>query len=67
MKKGDRVEFIDAEMHARCPEFYPPVGTIGTVVFSASAGVRVQWPEGSTSKDDEWVAGVDLLRLVEVD
>lgn len=31
LKEGDRVRFISAKKHEEDPEYYPPVGTEGTV------------------------------------
>lgn len=54
-KPGDKVRFIDAKAHEDYPDFYPPVGTIGTVLRMFGNGVLdVQWPTGSTTGDDRW-------------
>lgn len=31
IKEGDRVRFLNADLHENDPEYYPPVGTEGTV------------------------------------
>ena len=43
-----KVRMINADMHRACPEFYPRVGTIGTVMGVEDDGtILVEWPKGS--------------------
>ena len=43
-----KVRMINADMHRVYPEYYPIVGTIGTVVRVAEYGtILVEWPKGS--------------------
>lgn len=43
-----KVRMINADMHRMYPEYYPIVGTIGTVVRAAEYGtILVEWPKGS--------------------
>lgn len=65
MKAGDKVRYTGANMRRLVPEYYPPVGTIGTVIKIDNMGARVQWPEGSTSGDDRWRVCTGELELVE--
>lgn len=66
MKVGDKVRFVNAEVHDCDPWFYPPVGTIGTVLSINRYGdVFVQWPEGSTLTEDRWWTHITSLELVE--
>lgn len=66
MKVGDKVRFVNAEVHDCDPYCYPPVGTIGTVLsIDGDDVVFVQWPEGSTLTDDRWWSSVERLELVE--
>lgn len=57
---GDEVVFVNSEMHEESPQWYPKVGTVGVVVDIYEPAddddftTRVQWPEESTSKSDEW-------------
>lgn len=55
-KTGDKVVFINAEKHEKWPQFYPKVGTVGTVVDEEiiMGNVFVKWTEGSTSERDTW-------------
>ena len=66
-KVGDRVRFkgMGDACHAKMPEYYPKDGTIGIVSIASNDEVYVQWPEGSTSKDDMWWAFPECLELVE--
>lgn len=66
MKVGDKVRFVNAEVHDCDPYCYPPVGTIGTVLsIDGDDVVFVQWPGGSTLTDDRWWSSVERLELVE--
>ncbi len=51
---GDQVRFICGELHEKQPAYFPPVGTIGTVIGFGLDDLFVQWPCGTTSEDDEW-------------
>ena len=43
-----KVRMINADMHRMYPEYYPSVGTIGTVVRVEPYGtLLVEWPKGS--------------------
>lgn len=54
IKIGDKVRYISKD-HARKPEFYPEVGTVGTVkCIDESGDIWVQWTKGSTSGNDCW-------------
>ena len=69
-KVGDRVRFKGegATCHTFEPRFYPIDGTIGTIVGKTGKyDAAVQWPEGSTSKDDIWWAPLGCLEVVEDD
>lgn len=63
---GDKVEFIDEFAQAVYPKWCPRVGTIGTVIeIDPDGDILVEWPEGSTSKDDIWYVGRRMVRRVE--
>lgn len=55
-KIGDKVVFIGAEKHEKYPQFYPKVGTFGTVKYKTSVNALVAWEEGSTSSNGYWWA-----------
>lgn len=62
---GERVMFTDPNAHKECPRWYPPKGTIGTVVQCNSVNnpaVRVQWPDGTTGGNGCWYTPVCDLR-----
>ena len=49
-KVGDKVRFTKAECHCSDPCYYPPVGTIGTIVGDEKSSVPfIKW--------DEWTPG----------
>ena len=62
---GDEVVFVNSEMHEACPEYYPKVGTVGTIVevlpTSSVLDLRIQWPKGSTSGNDKWAVLYDWV------
>lgn len=58
-KAGDKVVFVDGDTHGMFPEFYPEVGTVGTVVGVGVLDVFVKWEKGSTTKDDTWYCGFE--------
>jgi hypothetical protein len=51
-RKGDRVRFTGAALHASSPEYYPAPGVVGVY----EGGGWVQWPNNATSGDDRWHA-----------
>lgn len=66
MKKGDKVRFTCAMMHEFCPEFYPEPGTVGVIEQEAKlGGFWIQWPKGSTSRDDYYHAATCDIELAE--
>lgn len=73
---GKKVRFINAKAHKEFPEYYPEVGTIGTLTSVKGTDLEfleegeddfaVQWPKGSTSSSDLWfVEAEKSLELVE--
>ena len=62
---GDKVRYIGKD-HRKMPEFYPKIGTIGTVVKEGGdTDWYIQWPKGSTSEEDCWYCDKNDIRLVE--
>ena len=62
---GDKVRYIGKD-HREMPEFYPEIGTIGTVVKEdGDADWYIQWPKGSTSRKDCWCCYENDIELVE--
>lgn len=64
-KIGDKVKYI-SKNHREMPEFYPKIGTIGTVVNEGGdTDWYIQWPKGSTSGKDCWYCDENDIELVE--
>lgn len=62
---GDKVRYIGKD-HKEMPEFYPKIGTIGTVVNEGGdTDWHIQWPKGSTSGKDCWYCDENDIELVE--
>ena len=62
---GDRVRYIGKD-HRKMPEFYPEIGTIGTVAKDGGdTDWCIQWPKGSTSREDCWYCDENDIELVE--
>ena len=51
---GKHVKFISGISHNEEPEYYPLAGTFGIVLKEEGDVICVQWPHGTTSKDDIW-------------
>lgn len=56
IRAGDRVIFQGGEAHTQCPRWYPPVGTVGRVLYVGTGTARVQWPAGCTGDSGRWYA-----------
>lgn len=56
LKRGDKVVFLNTEAHKQCPRWYPPKGTVGTVVHPGVGTAWVQWPSGTTDNPGRWFA-----------
>lgn len=62
---GDKVRYIGKD-HREMPEFYPEIGTVGTVVKEGGdSDWYIQWPKGSTSRKDCWYCDENDIVLVE--
>ena len=66
MTPGSKVKFKDTEseriLHRKYPEYFPAPGTVGVLEGGNSL---VQWPRGSTSRDDRWLTGTWHLTSAE--
>lgn len=63
-KVGDKVKYIGLE-HDINSQWFPIVGTIGTVVKDVDeVNCYIQWPKGSTSKEDCWYCSNNDIELV---
>ena len=57
VKKGDSVRYIGKNGHKINPVYYPTKNVVGKVIKVCSDRTcHIQWPKGSTSKDDRWYA-----------
>lgn len=54
VKVGSKVKMIDGESHKNNPQWFPDVGTVGIVAEAGFCTHLIQWPKGSTSKEDRW-------------
>lgn len=61
-KKGDKVKMIDKDTVFL--DWFPENGTIGTVISADSQTAFVQWPKGSTSRDDKWNSNLARLEVL---
>ena len=62
---GDKVRYIGLD-HDINPQWFPIVGTIGTVVQDVDeVDCYIQWPKGSTSRKDRWYCNKNDIELVE--
>ena len=62
---GKKVVFNSDYKHYTNPEFYPKVGTIGTIYDVDNRGVYVNWASNSTSSDDKWAVNSNEIELIE--
>nr|DAO00759.1 MAG TPA: protein of unknown function (DUF4314) [Caudoviricetes sp.] len=64
VKVGSKVRMIDEEGHRNNPQWFPNVGTVGTVTEVGFHTHLVQWPEGTTSGTDEWYCDDTRLEVL---
>ena len=61
-KFGDKVVFVVEKKHKKYPQYYPEVGTVGTILgCDNNTCAFVKWEKGSTSLDDHWVCEFDWM------
>lgn len=61
----DRVRFVNNRLHQITPEFFPCKNTVGVIIACYDSFCEIQWPKGSTSKDDRWFVDYKDIRKVE--
>ena len=54
VKVDSKVRMIDEDCHNNYPRWFPIVGTVGIIKKLNSSNCNVQWPYGTTSRDDKW-------------
>ena len=65
VKKGDSVRYIGKNGHKNSPEYYPAKDVVGKVIKVCSdLTCHIQWPKGSTSRDDRWYASWGNLEVL---
>lgn len=61
-KEGDKVKMINRDTVFL--DWFPENGTIGTVISADSQSAFVQWPKGSTSRNDKWNSNLARLEVL---
>ena len=65
VKKGDSVRYIGKNGHKNSPEYYPAKDVVGKVIKVCSdLTCHIQWPKGTTSRNDRWYASWDNLEVL---
>ena len=65
VKKGDSVRYINELGHEKTPEYFPTKNVVGKVIkVCSNDNCYIQWPKGSTSRDDRWYAAWDNLEVL---
>jgi hypothetical protein len=65
VKKGDKVRFVNEQLHKKHPQYFPCKGTVGEVRTVCKDGLcDVQWPKGTTSDMDWWVTKCEDLEVL---
>ena len=65
VKKGDSVRYIGKNGHKNSPEYYPAKDVVGKVIKVCSdLTCHIQWPKGSTSRNDRWYASWGNLEVL---
>lgn len=64
VKVGSKVRVIEETAHKDNPQWFPNVGTVGTVTEVGFHTHLVQWPEGTTSETDEWYCDDTRLEVL---
>lgn len=68
IKIGDKVRYIaEGSIENKESGFYPPKGTIGTVIWAGSDSIvcQVKWPEGTTKWNGRWYVEKKSVELVD--
>ena len=64
VKVGSKVRMIDDICYKYNPMWYPPAGTMGTIINAHDIGALIQWPLGITSEDDRWLCPLHHLEVL---
>ena len=63
VKVGSKVRMIDDICYKYNPMWYPPAGTMGTIINAHDIDALIQWPSGITSEDDRWLCTLHHLEV----
>lgn len=63
IKEIFKVRFMTDD-HETWPAWYPPKGTVGTVVAMDDDGIWVDWPKGSTDEPGPWMCCLEDVEIV---
>ena len=63
VKVGSKVRMIDDICYKDNPMWYPPAGTMGTIINANDIDALIQWPSGITSEDDKWLCTLHHLEV----
>ena len=63
IKEIFKVRF-NTDDHDIFPAWYPPKGTVGTVVEMNDNGIWVDWPKGSTDEPGPWFCRLEDVDIV---
>ena len=64
VKVGSKVRMIDDICYKDNPMWYPPAGTMGTIINAYDIDALIQWPSGITSEDDRWLCTLHHLEVL---
>lgn len=64
VKVGSKVRMINEEAYKDNPQWFPVVGTVGTVADDSPHVPLIQWPSGTTSGDDRWFCSIYNLEVL---
>lgn len=64
IKVGSKVKMIDGEGYRDKPQWFPDVGTVGTIINTVDVIVLIQWPSGFTSENDRWFCPLCYLEVL---
>lgn len=61
IKVGTRVRYIKINTEDdKATGYYPPIGTLGTVVIADTVGCQVKWDEGTIGDSTWWCDLIDV-------
>ena len=64
VKVGSKVRMIDDICYKYNPMWFPPAGTMGTIINANDIDALIQWPSGITSEDDRWFCTLHYLEVL---